>query len=204
MEVVPVSTADIRYFGGTRVFYISAVKGNLVWPDIRGVVVKRDTGDAGEDRRMQRSGITPLVAIVMLLFIVIVAVSGFAMFVDQFLDDQWENIQRQAGTQVEFRHLACNDQGPDQSGTIDFLIKNTGQTNIDTAAVDIYVRSVSDGSLVDAISTGGGEDLGPGDHWPDSVTLGGNDFSAGRAYIIEFEFASAGGTSTAAQCVARR
>ncbi len=153
-------------------------------------------------RGVNRQGVTPIIAIVMLLFLVIIAVSGFAMFLNELLDAQWEDIRQQTHTETQFRHLACNDH-PNQGDTIDFLVKNTGETTIDTADVDVYVRAISDGRLIDMLSASG-DTLDPGDHWRETLALGSSDFKAGHAYLIELEFTSNEGTSTIRQCTARR
>lgn len=146
-----------------------------------------------------RKGITPVVAIVMLLMLTLVVGGGVMAFLTGFFEEQTGDIEAQRSTNAEFRGLTCIDNGGSNADFINFTLRNTGDTNIDLNSVDIYVRSVSNSQLLHTITTSGGAmaQMTVDDRlWSDSETLNPAteaNLSAGNAYTIEFEFTSNGG-----------
>lgn len=90
-----------------------------------------------------RKGITPVVAIVLLLMLTIVAVGGMWAWTSDILTQQQDEAEGQLRAGIEFISLSCDAASDELSWTI----KNTGRSDIDLSDVDVYVYEVSNNEL---------------------------------------------------------
>ncbi len=151
-----------------------------------------------------RKGITPVVAIVMLLMLTIIVAGGVFAFLTEFIGQQEEETRNQFSTDIEFVDVGCAATSP---GQVDFTLRNSGETDVDLTEVDFYVYDVSTGDLLDTPVTlsgpsGGLTVDGSNRHWQDSFTLDSEAMDSGLAYRVEAEFVSNDVGTASARCTA--
>lgn len=154
-----------------------------------------------------RKGITPVVAIVLLLMLTIVAVGGMWAWTQDVLQGGMDDADDQLKSGLEFVSLSCLDN----SGSADQLkwtLKNAGKTDLDMSDVDVYVYKVSDGELLSHDSASRANPLTSTDrHWYRGVNgeppfdISG-DMTSGNHYEVQVESANAE-VSASSQCQAR-
>lgn len=148
-----------------------------------------------------RKGITPVVAIVLLLMLTVAIAGGVYAWVNGFFGEQEGELNNQVNTQLNFLDLYCDAS----SDEIDFFIKNAGSKEVDASDVSFYIRDFSNDRLLEELSTSktsGGSDLAPGDSWDTVKALTSTDLVAGSEYKITAEFTSNGGTTVSKRCTA--
>lgn len=134
---------------------------------------------------MTRKGITPVIAIVLLLMMTVAVAGGAYAWMQGIIGGQQNQAEFEQNTELAFRGLSCN-----ATGFVDFTLKNDGSTTLDASAVDIFVYNVSTDELATNAQTSKASptDFQPGSIWSqEDVNL---DISLvnGNEYEIRFEF----------------
>jgi len=88
-----------------------------------------------------RKGITPVIAIVLLLMMTVAAAGGAYAWLTQ-LQEQFQNqAEEDVERGIDITDLRCyNDQG---TGTVEVFFSNSGTTQLDLNPIDLNVRSAS-------------------------------------------------------------
>ncbi|MCJ7450845.1 MAG: hypothetical protein MUP58_03850 [Candidatus Nanohaloarchaeota archaeon QJJ-9] len=135
--------------------------------------------------RKVRKGITPVVAVVLLLLITVGTVATAWAWINGFIGDQQERTAEKLNTQVEFRDLVCNS-GDD---SVEFYVKNTGSTAVTSTSVEAYVYNVSDGALVSSVDVTSAftNSMDPDDDVDSNFTVSGG-LTPGLQYEVRVEF----------------
>lgn len=143
-----------------------------------------------------RKGITPVVAIVLLLMLTIVAVGGMWAWTSGILSQQQEEAEGQLRSGMEFISLGCVDN-PSSADQLTWTLKNTGRSDIELGDVDVYVYEVGNGNLLSHDTASRSNPLTSTDrHWYKGVNgqppfdISG-DMSAGSYYEVVVEPANA-------------
>ncbi len=112
-----------------------------------------------------RNGITPVVAIVLLLMMTVAASGGAYAWMTQVQDEAQEDAARGLSTGVDLRDVRC------RGINISFTASNTGDTALSSDEADVYVRA--DGDLLGAgtADVSGAAFLQPGGVGSSHVTL---------------------------------
>lgn len=140
---------------------------------------------------MQRSGITPVIAVVLLVMIAVTLIGGVWAWTEGLVSGQQNEADQQLDTRVEYRGLNCA-----ANGDIDITVKNTGSIDVSSSSVDVFVYNVSNDNL-NGQSTGNsnfldGTDndgtLAVGEVATESGVSGGWVFDAGRQYRVQVDF----------------
>ncbi len=137
-----------------------------------------------------RKGITPVVAIVMLLMLTILVAGGAFAFINTFMEDQEGDLQEQVATDITVQDVHCD------GSTLEWTVSNTGDTIVDRSQVDILIRNVATDRLTDdsplAYEEAGAEmDItGSERHWQSEETGLTDEFEPGTSYRITFDFVS--------------
>ncbi|MCJ7450126.1 MAG: hypothetical protein MUP58_00075 [Candidatus Nanohaloarchaeota archaeon QJJ-9] len=171
-----------------------------------------------------RKGITPVIAVVLLLMMTVGAAGAFYSYYSGMLDKFMGKATERQNTQFSISSLEC---GTGNTNNITVVFSNNGQTTLDLSPANIYVHqgdseiyglskqgislmssSVTDNDNITTISTldddfsttnsraGYNIELDP-----DSTSD--NDFQEYSSYTIEFQFPQiAGGRSKSATCSA--
>ncbi len=150
-----------------------------------------------------RKGITPVVAIILLLMLVIVAVGGMWGWISGFIGGAQEDATAEFRTELEVRDIICTDASGDDE--LQWFIMNTGETDVSANDVRIYIYNVSNGNLVvqEDVTSGlpGAGTLAAGDTWNYLASDDGpfmwtsaDPFTAGNSYRVEIEFVDDGHT----------
>ncbi len=165
-----------------------------------------------------RKGITPVIAIVLLLMMTVAAAGGAYAWLTQ-LQEQFQN---QAESSIErginIVDMQCYNQ--DGSGYVEVFFKNSGTKALDLNPIDMNIRAGSTGNinytltqtglkfsqtggLGDGITfiSGSNDFSEPGESAPYLITT--EPFSAGDRYQIDFVFTDEDGTTKTANCQAK-
>ncbi len=142
----------------------------------------------------ERKGLTPVVAIVMLLMLTILVTGGAFTFINNFMDHQENELQRHISTDVVVSDVNCNGD------ELEFILTNQGSMNVDLNVVDIFIRNRATGSLtmdspITTSSQGNPPELevmGEDRHWRGTETDLIDSFDPGSTYRVEFQFVSNG------------
>ncbi|MDY6762027.1 MAG: archaellin/type IV pilin N-terminal domain-containing protein, partial [Candidatus Nanohaloarchaea archaeon] len=128
-----------------------------------------------------RKGITPVVAMVLLLMMTVAAAGAAYVWTQGIITGQQEEAEEQLNTEITVRDLQCTAS----NGNVEFFLDNTGSQTVQASDVTVYLYSVADGSLVNNVATSH-SDLAPGDSWgPSTVSFDAADMTAGNEYRVE-------------------
>lgn len=158
-----------------------------------------DEGMSRLHRVRHQKGITPVIAIVLLLMMT-VALGGavFAWF-SQMQEDFQDRAEDQINTRVSVEDLICSSADDE----IRVYIKNTGDESLSLTNVDMYVR-MPDSSLNSTLTETGMD--WSGSDFADSGGFGSqtipSDLENGQFYSVTFEFTQAGLETSAGGCIA--
>ncbi|MDY6766123.1 MAG: archaellin/type IV pilin N-terminal domain-containing protein [Candidatus Nanohaloarchaea archaeon] len=144
-----------------------------------------------------RKGITPVVAMVLLLMMTVAAAGAAYVWTQGIISGQRQEATQQLNTEITVRDLQCAAG----SGEADFFLDNTGSTTIAASDVTAYLYNVSDNSLITTVDTSH-SDLAPGANWDGTVSFGGSNMASGFEYSVQWEFANQGSYSVSATCQA--
>lgn len=140
-----------------------------------------------------RKGITPVVAIVLLLMLTIVAVGGMWAWTSDILQQEQDEATNQLRSDMEFISLSCDATNDELTWTV----RNSGRSDIDLSDVDVYVYQVSDSSLLSHDSASRANPLTSTDrHWYRGVNSNptfpiSGDMASGSYYEVVIEPANA-------------
>ncbi len=144
-----------------------------------------------------RKGITPVVAMVLLLMMTVAAAGAAYIWTQGIISGQQEEAEQQLDTEITVRDLQCTAS----NGEIDFFLDNTGSTTVEAGDITVYLYSVADDSLVNTLDTSA-SDLAPGDEWDSTESFDSSDMDAGNDYRVEFEFTNQGSYTISERCQA--
>lgn len=154
-----------------------------------------------------RKGITPVVAIVLLLMLTVAVAGGAYAWVNGMIGDQKEQANKDLNTKVAVKNLACNAVAGTGNPDVSFFLKNSGSIEVPGGDITVYLYNVSDGSLVEVASKdidhdGDGvadpfEPTGDNSQWNGDVEFSA-DLKAAREYEVEWEFT--GGQTVKSSC----
>ncbi|MDY6768736.1 MAG: archaellin/type IV pilin N-terminal domain-containing protein [Candidatus Nanohaloarchaea archaeon] len=150
-----------------------------------------------------KKGITPVVAMVLLLMMTVAAAGAAFAWTQGILSGQQQEATQALNTEVAIRGLNCAAGGA--SPELDFFLNNVGSTTVSASApgsVTVYLYSVSTGNLVTTESTSHSNDLAPNDNWDGTLDFSGADMTAGIEYRVEFEFSNQGSYTVSDTCQA--
>lgn len=153
---------------------------------------------------MVRKGITPVVAIVLLLMMTVTAAGAAFAWTQGVLQGQQEQTSQRLNTEVTLRSLDCAAGG--SSPELQFYLDNTGSVTVPASAsgsVTVYLYNVSTGDLVDTVETSRGSDIKPGEAWDGSISsFPGANMKDGLEYKVQFEFTNQGSYTVSGTCQA--
>ncbi|MDY6769578.1 MAG: archaellin/type IV pilin N-terminal domain-containing protein [Candidatus Nanohaloarchaea archaeon] len=149
-----------------------------------------------------RKGITPVVAMVLLLMMTVAAAGAAYIWTQGIISGQQQEAEQQLNTELTVRDIQCDAD----NGRLDYLFSNTGDQAIDASAVTVYQYNVSNGNLWATTEyTASDDEINAGDTWG---SLNGESaitaftFVNGDEYEIEFEFPNQGSYSVTGTCQA--
>ncbi|MDY6773939.1 MAG: archaellin/type IV pilin N-terminal domain-containing protein [Candidatus Nanohaloarchaea archaeon] len=145
---------------------------------------------------MNREGITPVVAVVLLLMMTVAAAGAFYAFTQGIIGGRQEQARQQLNTELQIKGLSCTESGDD----VDFFLVNSGDATVDASDVTLYLYNVSTGELSDTTSASAG-DIAPGGNWDSTADFGAN-LVGGLEYRVEFEFTNQGSYTVSGTCQA--
>ncbi|MFB6294762.1 MAG: archaellin/type IV pilin N-terminal domain-containing protein [Candidatus Nanohaloarchaea archaeon] len=154
------------------------------------------------EQHMKHKGITPVVAMVLLLFMTVAAAGAAYAWTQGIIGGQQQDATQQLNTQLAVQDIQCDAS----NNELDYLLTNQGSTTVDASDVTVYKYSVSTGNLDGTASISDG-DITPGSNWG-SLAGGGQStitafsFTNGREYRIEFEFTNQGSYTVSDTCQA--
>lgn len=179
-----------------------------------------------------RHGITPLIAILLLLMMTVAAAGAAFLWMNQLQEDvqseTGQDIRKRTTTTVTMISLSCYNQG--DRGLVETILANQGNTQLELEPVSMNVRTSNDAELDTEMSPTGlslsQEDL-KGASWTDTdvklvsendleqpgtrgfynLTTGkGSEhiFDPGTTYSIEFVFIGEDGFTKRGECTAFR
>lgn len=157
-------------------------------------------------RSMPRKGITPVIAIVLLLMMTVAAAGAAYTWFSQMQTRLQSEAASELQTELSIKDLRCNAR-PDNS--VELAVSNSGSREVDLSEVDMFIRGSSghlNSTLTDLDWTGAGFEQ-PGGFGEVTVQLSaadsGSDFMvAGNFYQVEAEFPNADYSFSAGGCVA--
>ncbi|MDY6789160.1 MAG: archaellin/type IV pilin N-terminal domain-containing protein, partial [Candidatus Nanohaloarchaea archaeon] len=91
-----------------------------------------------------RQGVTPVVAILIMLMIAVVAGTGAYVWISQFQEESQEKTQEEfedLDRGIALQSLRCYNEGG--SGHLEAWFKNTGQTKLDLDPVDMIIEKAN-------------------------------------------------------------
>ncbi len=155
---------------------------------------------------MRRKGITPVVAVVLLVFMTVAAAGGAFVFLQAVQEEFKKGALTTLRTDVDVIDLTCSGQW------INATLQNNGEAAVDVEPVHVFVRHRSNGRLNNTLSATGinlGDDLDsgngieePGDTGKYTVNTGSGNFQASQKYIIEYNFPGNEGHTARSFCTA--
>ncbi len=153
-----------------------------------------------------RAGITPVVAIVLLLMMTVAVAGGAYAWMQGIIGDRMAEGEFKAGTEMNVRGLQCGNTSYGNAfvGQVtSFTIQNTGDTNVDSATVNVFVDDQASGDLAAQGSTSGtGGTFESGEVWTGGpVNLSANLTSADR-YDVTFSFPNSYSVEVTGSCQA--
>ncbi len=95
---------------------------------------------------MKHRGISPVIAVILIVMLVITAVGITYLWIDNVLKQQKEEVSRTLATDVKLFALSCFEN--DKSDSIRIGLSNNGETQLDMSKVDIHIRDVTSSQLV--------------------------------------------------------
>lgn len=153
----------------------------------------------------QRKGLTPVVAVVLLVFITVAAAGGSFVFMQEVRRDFISSLTDRYQVDASIDNIQCGDDH------VNVTITNTGDRSITLDPVNMWVieRGSGQNNLTLSRTT---FDLSQNDtsgsmEQPDSTgsyhtfTAGRTSFTAGDEYIIEYEFIEHEGYTVRARCI---
>lgn len=145
----------------------------------------------------QRKGITPVVAIVLVLMMTVAIASAAGFWINGILQDEMDEGGTQLSTEMNLVGLDCED------GDLNWTITNVGDAEVDATNTVISAFNTSTDNLVTTTTRDGGI-LASGDVWTSTGGYTGEygflPTSEGTSYEIEFEFASHIGNTVRGMC----
>ena len=138
-----------------------------------------------------KKGITPVIAIVLLLMMTVAAAGAAFVWITEISEKFREKTSQRLGKELKIKSISCEDNN------IDVFISNTGDKVIDVVPVNVIVYDYSTGKANSSLSLSKSEtfrDAGgiaaftsPGEWDQREITLD-NEFQEGKTYTVEFEF----------------
>lgn len=159
-----------------------------------------------ESGRRSRKGITPVIAIVLLLMMTVAAAGAAYTWFSQMQERLQSEATRGLQTELSLRDLRCNAK---PTNTMELAVSNSGSTSVDLSDVDVFIRGSAghlNSTLLDLDWAGSG--FGdPGGFGQVTVQLSnadsGSDFLVdGKFYKVEADFPLADYTLNAGGCLA--
>jgi len=170
---------------------------------------------------MPRKGITPVIAIVLLLMMTVAAAGGAYAWTSGLLDDFMGEAENEADRGISIQNLVCYNQAPTvgDGAYVEVFFQNTGTKQLDLDPVDMNVRDRATGDINFTLTRTGlsleERNLGPridfkfGDDFTEPGTsaayiVGLDDrLERGANYEVEFVFTDEENTAHAAYCQAK-
>jgi len=167
----------------------------------------------------KRKGITPVIAIVLLLMMTVAASGGAWMWIQE-LQNEFQG-QVDIRSDIKLISLTCYNKLGD--GQVEAYFKNTGKSQIDLGHVNMYVTDVYNGEMAYSLTrtdmsfqandvsstlgleivTGSSQDFSnPKQSAAYRITTGnsGAEFETNKVYEIAFEFSNVGDRQITQQC----
>lgn len=153
---------------------------------------------------MMRKGLSPVVAIILLVFMTVAAAGGAFTFLRQTQEGFKRETIQTVETKVRIIDLDCN-------GTwVNSTLKNSGNARLDLREVDLFIRERASGNLNTTLSRPGlnlsANETSGSIEEPGGVGRYATDLSApfqsGRDYEIQYSFVNNGGVSAFGICTA--
>ncbi len=92
-----------------------------------------------------RNGITPVIAIVLLLMMTVAAAGGAYAWLTQLQEQFQKQAEQDVERGIDITDLRCyNEEG---AGTVEVFFSNSGTTELDLDPIDLNVRSASTGNV---------------------------------------------------------
>lgn len=140
-----------------------------------------------------RRGVTPVVAVVLLLGMTVAASGGAYAWVSQVQDQAQRDAARSLSTQLEVEDLRCD------RGAVRIAVQNSGDTQIRTADADLYVYDDSEELVAARSFDGSGMAFAEPGGFEQISVLVGRILEAGGSYRVEATFGR-GAHTVAATC----
>lgn len=149
-----------------------------------------------------RKGITPVIAIVLLLMMTVAIAGGAYAWMQGIIGGTQEQANFAQNTELEFLDLQCEES----TGSIVFTLQNDGSTTLDASNVDVFLHNISTGELIQANTSvqRSPSDFAPGDLWQDQTVQfqGVSALVNGLEYRVQIEFTNDNSYSVENTCQA--
>lgn len=149
----------------------------------------------------ERSGLTPIVSIVLLLMMVVALTGALFTWMTQIQEGTQDEFADQFQTSVEPRAIDCIHHEEDDD-VISMSLRNTGEQPLDATAVDVYVYDQD--QTLDMLMTEDWSDklfTEPGD-FDDVEVITENQFEPDAFYTVTVEFPHDNEEVRAGGCIA--
>jgi flagellin-like protein len=153
-----------------------------------------------------RKGITPVIAIVLLLMMTVAAAGGAWVWMTQVREDIQDDVNPNADFTIQ--SLSCENTGG--NAQITMFIKNTGETQLDTSNVDVQVHDISTGTINSTLTqtnvdistylTDGSGFADPTQSGTYQVSISGTSFDTLTSYEVHVILNEEGGTKDFSSC----
>jgi len=99
----------------------------------------------GSKRSNSSKGVTPVIAVLLLLMMTVAAAGGAYVWMTSLQEDLKEQTQSEAESMN--RDISLNELTCDNDGTIEVLLRNSGEKEIDLNPVDMEIRNADTGEI---------------------------------------------------------